>query len=186
MVPGRARKLNLSNKSVLSIVVASVESILCCKDIAQNSQERSLLSGVSVSQSFGGHVIEEFLTARVISSSSQSLLAGGKSGRHPFFSRLRALSDSVAFGGGDFRSLVSFLQLEASSGEVCFKTGGGRVTAGVGLEDILLFTGGMLSSSDTKASIDSTKVSSIQVNLINLDLMEEEVTLASLVGSTCG
>lgn len=185
MVPGRARKLNLSNKSVLSIVVASVESILCCKDIAQNSQERSLLSGVSLSQSFGGHVIEEFLTARVISSSPQSLLAGGKSGRHPFFSRLRALSDRVAFGGGDFRSLVSFLQLEASSGEVCFKTGGGRVTAGVGLED-LLFTGGMLSSSDTKASIDLTKVSSIQVNLINLDLMVEEVTLASLVGSTCG
>ena len=146
----------------------------------------NLLSGVSVSQSFGSHVIENFLTARLMFSSPKSLLAGGKSGRHPFFSRLRALSDSVAFGGGEFRSLVSFLQLEAYSGEVSFKRGGGRVTAGFGLEDILLFTGGMISSSDTKASIDLTKISSIQVNLINLDLMVEEVTLASLVGSTFG
>ena len=132
MVPGRARILNLSNKSVLSIVVASVGSILCCKDIAQNSQERSLLSVVSASQSFGSHVIEELLTARVIFSSPKSILAGGKSGRHPFFNRLRALSDSVAFGGGNFRSLVSLLPLEASSGEVCFKRDGGRVAAGLG------------------------------------------------------
>ena len=101
---------------------------------------------------------------------------------------MRTLSDSVAFGGGDFRSLVSLLPLEASSGEVsiCFKRGDGRVPAGVGVDGLLLFTGGMLSSSDVKASTDSTKLSSTQVNYINLDLMVEAVTLANLVWSTCG
>ena len=36
------------------------------------------------------------------------------------------------------------------------------------MEDLLLFTGGMLSSSDIKDFIDSTKLSSKQVNFINL------------------
>ena len=38
------------------------------------------------------------------------------------------------------------------------------------MEDLLLFTGGMLSFSDMKASIDFTKLSSTQANFINLDL----------------
>ena len=58
--------------------------------------------------------------------------------------------------------------------------------AGVGMDGLLLFTGGMLSSSDVKASTDSTKRRSTQVNFINLDLMVKEVTLANLVWSTCG
>ena len=54
------------------------------------------------------------------------------------------------------------------------------------MDGLLLFTGGMLSSSDVKTSTDSTKLCSTQVNFINLDVMVEEVTLASLVWSTCG
>ena len=46
--------------------------------------------------------------------------------------------------------------------------------------------GGILFSSDVMASADSTKLCSTQVNLINPDLMVKEVTLASLVWSTCG
>ena len=135
----------------------------------------------------GGHVIEEFLTARVTSSSPQSLLAGRKSGRHPFFNKLRTLNDSVAFGGGDFRSLVSLLPLEASYGEVsiCFKRGGWRIMVGVGMDGLILFTGGMLPTSRPLCT-DSTKLCSTQVNFINFDLIVKEVALANLVWSTCG
>ena len=54
--------------------------------------------GVSVSQSFGGHVIEGFLTARVTPSSPQSFLDGGESGRPPFFNKLRVHLTALPLG----------------------------------------------------------------------------------------
>ena len=54
------------------------------------------------------------------------------------------------------------------------------------MDGLLLFTGGMLSSSDVMFSADSTKLCSTQVNFISLDLMVEVVTLATLFWSICG